>query len=51
VFLTCQGTHVNLICGLYEISYKPVCRKFLSPPKCHVTFKVTVEFEMIIIEF
>jgi hypothetical protein len=28
--LTCQWTHVNLICGLYEISYKPVCRKFLS---------------------
>jgi len=22
--------HVNLIYGLYEISYKPVCRKFLS---------------------
>jgi hypothetical protein len=22
-------THVTLICELYEISYKPVCRKFL----------------------
>jgi hypothetical protein len=30
MFLTCQWTHVNLICGLYEISYNPVCRKFLS---------------------
>jgi hypothetical protein len=30
LFLTCQETLVNLICGLYEIFYKPVCRKFLS---------------------
>jgi hypothetical protein len=30
VILTCQGTYVNFIYGLYEISYKPVCRKFLS---------------------
>jgi hypothetical protein len=30
VFLTCHGTHVNFICELYEISYKPTCRKFLS---------------------
>jgi hypothetical protein len=27
---TCQSykTHVNLICGLYEISYKLICKKF-----------------------
>jgi len=30
VFLTCHRTHVNFICELYEISYKPVCKKFLS---------------------
>jgi hypothetical protein len=30
VLLTCQGTHVNLIYELYEISYKSICRKFLS---------------------
>jgi hypothetical protein len=29
VLLTCQWTHVNLLCGLYEIFYKPVCRKFM----------------------
>jgi hypothetical protein len=28
VLLTCQETHVNLICRLQKISYKPVCRKF-----------------------
>jgi len=28
VILTCQETHVNLICGLYEISYKLICKKF-----------------------
>jgi len=33
VFLTCQWTHVNLIYGLYEIFYKPVCKKFLSENK------------------
>jgi hypothetical protein len=30
VLLTCQRTHVNLIHKLYEISYKPVYRKFMS---------------------
>jgi hypothetical protein len=29
VLLTCRWTHVNLICGSYEISYKLVCRKFM----------------------
>jgi len=24
VFLACRETHINLICGLYKISYKPV---------------------------
>jgi hypothetical protein len=33
VILTCQGTHVNLICKLYEISYKPIWKKFLSEKK------------------
>jgi hypothetical protein len=28
VIFKCLGTHVNLICGLYEIFYKLVCRKF-----------------------
>jgi hypothetical protein len=27
VFLTCEETHVNLICGLYKISYKPIYRR------------------------
>jgi hypothetical protein len=30
VILTCQGTHVNHIRGLYKIFYRPLCRKFLS---------------------
>jgi hypothetical protein len=30
MILTCQGTHVNLIRGLYEISDKPIYKKFLS---------------------
>jgi hypothetical protein len=30
VFLTCQGTHINLIYGLYKISYKPIYKKFMS---------------------
>jgi hypothetical protein len=30
VFFTYQETHVNLICGLQIISYKPVCKKFIS---------------------
>jgi len=30
VFLTCKRTHVNLICELYKISYKSICRKYLS---------------------
>jgi hypothetical protein len=33
VFLACQWTHVNLICRLYEISYKLVCKKFMSKKK------------------
>jgi hypothetical protein len=30
VILIYQWMHVNRICGLYEIFYKPVCMKFLS---------------------
>jgi hypothetical protein len=30
MFLICQWTHINLKYSLYKISYKPVCRKFLS---------------------
>jgi hypothetical protein len=30
VFFTYQETHVNLIYGLQIISYKPVCKKFIS---------------------
>jgi hypothetical protein len=33
VLLACQWTHVNLICRLYEISYKLVCKKFMSKKK------------------
>jgi len=33
VILTCQWTHVHLICKLYEIFYKPICRKFMFPVK------------------
>jgi hypothetical protein len=29
MILTCQWTYVNFICGLYEILYKPVYKKFL----------------------
>jgi hypothetical protein len=34
VFFTCQGAYVNLICGLYEISYKPIYKKFMSSLFC-----------------
>jgi hypothetical protein len=30
VFPTCEGTHINLICGLYKILYKLIYRKFQS---------------------
>jgi len=34
VFFTWQWTNVNLICRLYKISYKSICRKFLFILKC-----------------
>jgi len=40
-----KGHKSNIICELYEISYKPVCRKFLSILFFEIIFGWFREFE------
>jgi hypothetical protein len=50
VLLTCQKIHINLICELYKIYYKLICKKFMSHKKRKEKKKELLQIPIGIIE-